>query len=726
MPVLDARKRFGPFELDLRSGELRTNGARVKLQGQPISVLEILLETPGELVTREQIRQRLWSADTFVDFDHNLNTAIKKLRQALGDEAETPRYIETIPRYGYRFIAQVEKDAATEAALPAPEPVTAASANAPHPAPRSSSRLHRALPWALGITTIVFVAIATCLMFLPKAPQPDVMRFSIPPPENTDLVSGGDVSLSPDGHALIFVAQSGPDKTPGLWLRRLDNLTSEPVPGTEGATLPFWSPDSQEIGFSAEGKLEKVAAAGGPPQTLCTLTSPGAAATWSRDGVILLSIHGGLYRLPDTGGTPTLVAAPDSARHESGYWFPQFLPDGRHFLFEASIGVNGEYMLEAGTLDSKSVKSLAQVTSDALYAPPGYLLYLNQGTLMARPFNARTLRLSGPATAIAQNVGEIQDYDFGFFSVSPAGVLAYQTGHDEASISQMAWFSRAGQKLGTVGQPDIYAAPALSPDGTRVAVAMGNYGERDIWVFETRRGTSSRLTFNPADDFDPAWTPDGTRILYSSDRNGQIDIYQKDANGLGSTQPVFQSKGQAKALDDLSADGRYAIYDNAGSSTSKQLWVLPLFGQRKPFVFVQGGYGALSARFSPNGRYVAYASNETGRLEVYVQTFPQQTGKWEISTSGGAEPMWRRDGKELFYLAPGDKLMAVSVSTDSDAFQPGIPRELFQAQLPPISYWRNFYVASPDGQRFLMLVPASKARNEPITMVVNWPALLKK
>jgi len=715
MPVPGAKKRFGPFELDSRTGELRTDGTRIKLQGQPISVLEILLETPGELVTREQIRERLWSSDTFVDFNHNLNTAITKLRQALGDEAETPRYIETIPRYGYRFIGQVEKDATPEAAAPEPDP----AGKQPPSAPRGVSHVHRTLAWALGGIAVLFAGLASWLLLKP-APQPKVMRFSIAPPENASFafVGGGQASISPDGHTLAFVARSGPDKTSVLWVRPLDSLTAEPIPGTEGARLPFWSPDSQEIGYSAEGKLEKVAAVGGRPQTLCTLTGPGAAATWSRDGVILFSSHGsGLYRVPDTGGTPTLVVAPDPLRHESGYWFPQFLPDGRDFLFQATTGVSGEYIAEAGALDSKSVKNLALVTSYALYAQPGYLLYLDQSTLMARPFNARALHFTGPAIKVAENVGH------GFFSVSATGLLAYANVSGPAN-DQMAWFNREGQKLGTLGPPDVYTDPALSPDGTRVAVSVGQYGKRDIWVFETKRGTASRLTFGSADNLCPAWAADGARILFSSDRGGQVDIYQKDANGLGSVQPVFQSKDQAKELNDLSADGRYAIYDNAGSSDSKQLWVLPLVGERKPFVFVEGGYGALSAQFSPNGRYVAYASNETGRLEAYVQTFPKQTGKWEVSTSGGAEPMWRRDGKELFYLAPDDKLMVVAVSTASGAFQAGIPKELFQAQLMPIAYWRNFYVASPDGQRFLMLVPANEAKPVPITVVVNWPALL--
>ena len=252
------------------------------------------------------------------------------------------------------------------------------------------------------------------------------------------------------------------------------------------------------------------------------------------------------------------------------------------------------------------------------------------------------------------------------------------------------------------------------------------HGKADIWVYDLKRGTASRLTFNPAYDVNPIWSPDGSRVLFSSDRNGPWDIYQKAADGLESTQPVFQSAGQDKALNDVAPDGRYAIYDTANSDAIRQLWALPLFGNRKPFPFVQVSFGAGSAQFSPNGRYVAYESNETGRDEIYVQTFPQHTGRWEISISGGAEPMWRRDGKELFYITSDEKLMAVDVDTRSAAFQAGIPRELFQTQLVPLSYWRNIYVPSLDGQRFLMITPAGQTKPDPITVVVNWPTLLRK
>jgi len=714
MPFSDTRKRFGPFELDSRTGELRQNGARIKLQGQPISVLQTLLETPGELVTREQIRDRLWSSDTFVDFDHNLNTAIKKLRHALGDEAETPRYIETIPRYGYRFIGQLENDSAPSTVAPQPLEIDAHPQQAPSgPWPR------RLLPWTLGGVAVLFASVAAWLLLKPP-PQPNVIRFEVPPPENAAFVSGGEISISPNGRYLAFIARAEVDKPQVLWLRRLDSLTAVPLPGTEGAIMPFWAPDSQQIAFYADGKLKKTALSGGAPITLCDASYIGG--TWNRDGVILVVNGGSIYRVPDTGGTPSLVLAPDPARQEVTLRFPQFLPDGRHFLFVTSLNASGSAFVEAGSLVSKEVKQLVQADAEAFYAPPGYLFYTDQRTLMARPFDAAALRFTGPALPIAQNIGKTADSAYEYFYISPAGVLAYQSVL-AAATDEITWFSRKGEKLSTVGQPGMYTAPALSPDGNHFAVAVGEFGKRDIWIYDLKRGTASRLTFGHGDKTNTTWSPDGTRILFSSNQNGRYDIYQKAANGLGNAQPFFQFPEHALHLDDLSSDGHYAICDTAAINT--ELWALPLFGDRKPFPFVQGNFRAISGAFSPNSRYVAFASNETGNLQVYVQTFPQQTGKWQISPAGGLQPMWSRDGKELFYLALDGKLMAVDVKTRSATFEAGIPKPLFQTQLSATYQGRNMYVVSPDAQHFLLLAPAAPARPDPITVVVNWPALLK-
>ncbi|HEY1805648.1 MAG TPA: protein kinase [Terracidiphilus sp.] len=584
-----------------------------------------------------------------------------------------------------------------------------------------ASRARRALPWALGAAAIVFAALAGWLLLKPK-PQPNMIRFSIAPPANEELDHGGEMSISPDGRTIAFIAEAGADKPPALWLRPLDSETAVPVQGTEGAQVPFWSPDSQQIGFFANGKLEKIAVTGGMPQTLCDADSPGGS--WNRNGVILFSRANGIYRVPDAGGTPTLVTAPDASRQERSFQLPQFLPDGQHFIVLVLRGGARDVYNAAGSLDSKTLEALTPADSNALYAPPGYLLYLSQGTLMARPFSARSLSFSGAAFPIAQEVGEYQTI-YGYFSVSPAGLLAFQTVPNSSS-NQLNWFSRAGQKLGTVGEPDVYSTPALSPDGTRLAVAVGPQGKRNIWIYDLKRGTGSRLTFDSFDDVNPVWSQDGGQVFFSSNRGGQYDIYQSAANGLGSTQVVLETKDVPKYMNDLAEDGRDAIYDDGAATGRTELWVLPLFGERKPFPFLQGGFDARSAEFSPNGHFVAYASTETGRMEVYIQTFPQQTGKWQISAAGGTEPMWRRDGKELYFLTPDEKLMAVDVNTTGASLQAGIPKELFQAPLVPLWYWRNIYAPSADGQRFLMLTTATGAQATPITVVVNWAAAMKK
>ncbi|HUX45910.1 MAG TPA: protein kinase [Terracidiphilus sp.] len=594
-----------------------------------------------------------------------------------------------------------------------------------------SSLMRRYLTWALGAIAVVSAVLAAWLLLQPR-PRQNVVRFPVPQPENATFVTGGEASLSPDGRTLAFVAKPGPDKPPMLWLRPLDSLTAQPIQGTDGAFLPFWSPDSQQIGFFTNDKLEKVAASGGALQVLCQ-TVGGPGGTWSRDGVILFSSQRNLYRVPDTGGTPTVVLAPDPAAQAMAYSFPQFLPDGRHFLVVINTPGTQENILGAGSLDSKTLKHLVEMRSHVAYAAPGDVFYLDQSTLMARPFDAKALRFTGAAFPVAQSIGSTLA-GYGYFSVSSAGVLAYTAEYTaiQNTTGQLTWFNRGGVKQGTLGEPDVWSTPEISPDGTRLAVARGEQGKQDIWVFDLKRGAASRLTFNPADDTNPSWLPGGSQILFSSKRKGPYGIYQKDADGLGSAQVVTQSSSEARAIDDVSPDGRYVIYDTADGPNSIQLVVSPLFGDRKPIPFVQGGFGARTGRFSSNGRYVAYTSNETGRHEVYVQTFPQATGKWQISTAGGEEPMWRRDGKELFYLSQGgsasggDKVMSVAVDTNAATFQAGIPKELFETQLIPPWYWRNVYAVSPDGQRFLMIVPAAQAKPQPITVVLNWPALLKK
>jgi Tol biopolymer transport system component/tRNA A-37 threonylcarbamoyl transferase component Bud32 len=582
--------------------------------------------------------------------------------------------------------------------------------------------LYRALPWAIaGILICLGVFAGWWFGTRNVATGPKhVMRFTVAPPENTTLSGDAGMSLSPDGRKLAFVTAPSPSQPAKLWVRPLDSLTAKALQGTEGAQHPFWSPDGNDLGFYADGKLEKVAISGGPPQTLCK--AEGNGATWNRNGVIVFTSRRRLYRVPETGGAPALVAAPDEALDEGWYVAPQFLPDGRHFLFLILRAhfVGNKFSIGLGSLDSKEVERLSAAGSKALYASPGYLLYMDQTTLMARPFDAGGLKFTGQAVSIAEGVGP-GFMGGGHFTVSQTGALAYQTGGSE-TLSQMVWMNRKGEKVETVGKPGLYTSPAVSPDGTKIAVGVGPHMGGDLWVYDLKRGSASRLTFNPAGDEYPVWSADGKWIFFTSSRHGRRDLYQKPASGLGSTQPLYVSRQQIKDLDDLSPDGRYAIYD---AGPGRALWVLPRFGGKKPSTFIHEKFMVKDAKISPNGRYVAYMSTETGRPEAYVQTFPRHQGKWQVSTAGGSEPMWRGDGRELFYLSPGDGVMAVAVNTAAGQFQAGPPKLLFQAHLIPQGILRNTYAVSPDGQRFLLLEPATGGKSSPINVVLNWPVLLK-
>ena len=580
----------------------------------------------------------------------------------------------------------------------------------------------RALPWALAAATIgiLVLAVVTIRLWLqPKIQQP-VIRFSVVPPESAKFdSSNGVMSLSPDGRLLAFVAGNSAGGYQ-LWVRPLDTLAAKPLQGTEGASWPFWSPDGKYLGFYAAGDLKKVAVSGGPAQALCPASALSASwktagASWNQAGTILFSSDGSLYRVPDAGGKPSLVASPNSAEGEVAYAEPQFLPDGQHFLFGIKI-LNAVPYAAVGSLDSKQIQRFAGVGSEAIYAAPGYLLYAQGDELLARAFDVKHLRFIGEAVPVG---GDAQ----GGISASQNGILAYQPGAGSGQ-DQVVWFDRKGEKIGTVGQPGVYEAPAISPDGRKAAVALvqPDVGAGDIWVYDLRRGSVSRLTFS-GNNIDPVWSSDGSRILFSSSRNGPMGIYSKTADGLGATEVVFQPSRQPMWVDSVSPDGRYATCFSSAPTAS--VWVLPLLGGRKPDPFVQGSsFAASRSRVSPNSRYVAYNSDETGREEVYVQTFPQHSGKWQVSTSGGSDPMWRSDGRELFYLAPNDEVMTVSINTDSAAFEASAPHPLFQARLVD---WvmRDRYAVSPDGQRFLMLAPAGESKSSPIHVVANWPELLR-
>ena len=583
------------------------------------------------------------------------------------------------------------------------------------------------LGWmAAGVFLLAFLAaLPLAVIHLREAPpKASLVRFQVSLPEKVTFRQFDFPVISPDGARLAFTGSSAEGKSL-LWVRPLDSLAAQPLPGTDGAYFPFWSPDSRTIAFFANLKLKKIDVAGGPPQTLCDVPGNIGGGAWNRGGVIVFRLTpGGLYRVASSGGEAKALPALDQASQLSPSW-PAFLPDGRHFLFFAapSQEKRGIYL---GSLDSKDTRRLASADAKAVYtgppsgAPsgPGYLLLLRGDTLLAQGFDVKKLEIQGESFPVVEQVALV-GYTGGAFSVSDNGVLAYRSGG--STTTQLVWFDREGRRLGSLGEPADYSNPALSPDEKKVAVGRRDpqSRNRDIWLLDLARGGASRLTFDPADDLNPVWSPDGSRIAFASDRKGGRDLYQKLATGTGEDEILLVSEGDQSA-EDWSADGRLILYN----LNSADVWALSLTGDRKPAPVLRGPFAEQQAKLSPDGRWIAYRSNEAGREDVYVQSFPPAGGKWQISTAGGSDPQWRKDGKELFYLADA-KMMAVEVKTAASNFEAGIPKVLFEARVMAAAV-RNRYLVADNGRRFLINTPVEEAASSPINVVLNWTAGVRR
>jgi Tol biopolymer transport system component len=530
------------------------------------------------------------------------------------------------------------------------------------------------------------------------------------------------MALSPDGRSLVFVATPRVGK-PLLWIRSLDSVAMRALAGTTDARAPFWSPDSRFVAFGAGGRLKKIDVASGDVQTLCDC-APRGAGSWGTRGEILFTsdLTGRVERVPAAGGHPKPVTSIDPSRGEFWIGWPQFLPDGRHFLYllmSAQSELGGIFV---GSLDGPNHRRLLSEYSQAIYVPPGYLVFHREGTVLAQRFDPETLSVSGDAVRVVNDVAFNVGTRRGVFSVSDSGTLAYRTADD----TKLGWFDRAGTPLGAVIAPGRYSNPAISPDGRLVAIAWHDSGAptQSIWSIDAEHGSPTRLTFDAGIDGLPVWSPDGSRIVYASWRPEKGDLYVKSLTGTG-TPELLLSQSAAIFPVDWSRDGNLVIFMHAGRQSGHgfNIWALPLVGERTPFAAVEAP--AANARLSPDGRWLAYDSDESGIPEVYVRPFPHATaGQWQISNHGGSEPKWRRDGKELFYLGPDQRLMRVRIRTTS-GFEADPPVPLFQTPSVgriTIGLGNSFDVA-PDGQRFLFNAPAGES-SKPITVVVNWAATL--
>jgi serine/threonine protein kinase len=539
-------------------------------------------------------------------------------------------------------------------------------------------------------------------------------RFFVSPPEKSTL---GTVTVSPDGRRLAFITRDAAGETQ-LWVRPLDSLAAQPLAGTDDASYPFWSPDSRFIGFFAGRKLKKVEVTGGPPSTLCNAPD-GRGGAWNRDDIIIFAPHAssGLSRVSAAGGEPSPVTTFDSSRQEDSHRFPQFLPDDRHFLYFARSAQLENSAIYVGSLDQPQAKRIIDANTNVAYASPGYLLFQRERTLMAQAFDAASLELTGAPFRVAEQVGRGR-FNNAYFSVSDTGVLVYQSGG--TAKTHLVWVDRSGTQLGSPGPPGEYSFPALSPDEKRVAIARSDAqaGNGDIWLLDLAQGIPSRFTFDPADEMCPIWSPDGSRIVFASDRDGSLNLYQKLSSGAGSEEAILKS-GDDKVPLDWSLDGRFILYTQFGPA-QWDLWVLPLFGDRQPIPFLQTKLEWVFGVFSPDARWIAYQSDESGSYQVYVQSFPPSGGKWQISSEGGSWPRFRRDGKELFYLAASGKLMAVEVKANASGFEFSAPRPLFEA------HTTDRYAVTADGQRFLINTPVEESSSAPITVVLNWTAEAKR
>ena len=610
--------------------------------------------------------------------------------------------------------------------------IASAPGEATTPASPSSSRLKWLWPTAAGVLFLIALGLAGYVFLRSKPAAPaETLRFQIPASDKSSFNIY--LSLSPDGRKLAYVA-NGADGQSHLWIRNMDSLESRSLPGTEGAVSPFWSPDSRFIAFGVGNKLKRIDASGGPVQTVCELQVPPGVGFWGQDGFMIVGNRGngpGLWRVSASGGSASLITKVDASRKERAHGFPILLTDGKHFLYTRLSTVVENAGIFLGTLDAKpdtqGSKRILPVQSSSAYVPsagsgPGYLLFLQDRTLLAQSFDAQRFELGSDPVALAEQIGTLGSY--GFFSASASGTLAYRLSGVDANNRQLTWYDRQGKALGVVGPPvDLGGPPVISPDGS--AVAMPRFdrqgGYTDIWVHDVSRNTDSRLTSGPLNSVTPVWSPDGSKVAFSNSRDGSLNVYRKNSSGVGQDEALDKDQ-RSKSVRDWSHDGQYLIEEVGRSTkTGTAVWVLPLFGDRTPLPYLESEFNQSYPKVSPNGQWLAYQSDETKRNEIYVQSFPKPGGKWQVSTDGATSPVWSRDGKELFFLGANGKMMAVDVRSGAgNKFDNGLAKPLFD--LPGDAFT---FDVTRDG-RFLIPVPVEQASGAPITVVVNWAAGLRR
>jgi len=738
--------RFGVFEVDPHTGELRKQGLRIKLRDQPFQILLLLLAHPAEVVSRDELQKQLWPADTFVDFDRGLNKAVNHLRDALGDSAESPRFIETLPKRGYRFIAPVDAGHPNGHPLGPTVETQHALAEQPerweHAQPLGARgathglklKLSAGLPWMIaGLSSVVAVFSGALLWRATRPADRPMIRFTVDlgPEAIRGRAPSGEFFnpvISPDGTRVVFPAKAA-DGSEQLAMRRLDQSTVTMLAGTEGAVDPFFSPDGQWIGFFAGQKLKKVPLQGGGVVSLCDTAGLEHGASWGEDGTIVGSLDAyHLFRVPAIGGEPQVIGKPEQHGERTWRW-PQVLPGGENVLFTGAVAASGAALdsanIEVLSIRSGRVKVVRRGGYFGRYLPSGHLIYFRRGTLYGVPFDLGRLETHGAPAPLLEA-------DSDRLSFSRTGILLYGGAATQAGVAPLAWLDSTG-KSPRVVSPSIGISrqaetPRLSPDGNRLALTVAG----DLSVHDLQRGTATRLTFDAARNRHPVWMPDAQHIVYTSDvpaSDGEFAIWWIRSDGSSQPDKLFGERTPLQ-VSSISPDGRIIAFVRTGRERGFEIWMLPLDlndpdhpKPGKPEPFARESLSQVDPAFSPDGRWIAYVSTKGAGVggQISVRPFPSapSAGRWQVSESesGAKFPVWSRNRRELFYVNSDNRIMVARYTANEHSFVPEKPRQWSPAPLfrPGNNSLWNLDIA-PDGRRFVVLAPPESRSEEPTTV----------
>lgn len=701
VPAASRVHEFGSFQLEPTEHLLLRAGQPVSLTPKAFDLLVYLVEHAGRLVTKQELMSALWP-NSFVE-EANLTFTVSALRKALGDGQDGEQFIQTVPTRGYRFVAPV-----TNVTHDADRPVSSTSDT---PARSLKPLVRRIATIALTVGVIaMLVVVVRHMRETTDAPAP--ARFTIPLPDSARVTGSRPMSkISPDGRRVALIVEQGSR----IWLHNLDGLTALPIAGTDGTIALFWAPDSAQLAFSTASALKTVRMTDGTVKTLCDSCQPTGGGTWSRSGMIVFTtLEGSLLGIPADGGEPHPVTSLDRSQGEISHLYPYFLPDGVRFLYlrrNKDVTRSGLYIGQTGSAEPRL---LLEGDLPAIYANPGYLLFLRDTTLMAQRLDPRSLKFSGDASRLLVPargnplVGQVA------FSASETGVLTYSI--SERPLTQFQWVGRAGEVQQLVGELGPYYTFDLSADASRLAFARVEAGYANLRVHDLERGVTTHLTFGASSHADPRWMADGQKLVATRWQPLPQAIVQISPDLRES---IISVSEDVNMVEDVSRDGQYLLYRQRGH----ELLAMSLSEGSKPFLVRKAPAGVMNqAQFSPDSRWIAYQSDETGQFEVYVTPFPPTGEHWPVSSGGAVQPVWRQDGRELYYLGLDGTLNSVVVRT-GDRPQFSTRSQLFQTGLLPTLDVEQ-YAASGDGQRFLLLKVVGDKNRSSIGVVLNWPALL--